>query len=404
MLRFVFALLLSTAATPAQDWPDFRGPERDGVYPGTVAKAFPEGGPELVWEREVGNGFANPAVANGRLILFHRVGSNEVIEALEAPTGEPVWKYEYPTSYRDDFGFDPGPRASPVVAGGQVYTFGAQGVLTCVSFATGRRIWQVKANEDYGVSKGFFGAASTPLVDGNRLFLNLGGSDGAGIVALDKDTGKLLWKATDDDASYSSPRMAEIQGKRRLVFFTREGIVVLEPEDGTVAYRRRWRSRSNASVNAAMPVIQGPVVLLTASYGTGALALDFSGGGEPKELWSGEEALSSHYSTPVVKDGVVYGFDGRQEYGQAFRAVDLKTGKVLWSEDGFGAGTVTLAGDVLVLMREKGELMLARANPRKLEPLGRAQILQGTVRAYPALASGLLYARDENQLVCVRLK
>jgi outer membrane protein assembly factor BamB len=403
MHRAALLLAVLTASGGAQDWPDFRGPERDGIYPGAIAERLPGGGPEVLWEKQVGAGFANPVVANGRLILFHRMGSNEVVEALDAATGKPVWKHEYPTSYHDDFGFDPGPRASPVIAGGQVYTFGAEGVLTCLSFATGKPIWQVKANEKYGVSKGFFGAASTPLIDGNRLFQNLGGSEGAGIIALDKDTGKLLWKATEDGASYSSPVMARIQGKRRLVFFTREGLAVLEPEDGKVVYSRHWRSRSNASVNAAMPVVSGDVILLTASYGTGALALDFSGGGEPKELWSGEEALSSHYSTPVLKDGVVYGYDGRQEYGQSFRAIDLAGGKVLWSEDGFGAGTVTLAGGILVLLREKGELTLARANPKKFEPLSRARILSRTVRAYPALADGRLFARDESTLVCVRL-
>ena len=403
MLRLILVALLAVAA-PAQDWPDFRGPERKGVYPGTIAASLPPDGPEVLWEKEIGAGFANPVVANGRLILFHRVGSNEVVEALEASTGKPVWKHGYPTAYRDDFGFDPGPRASPVVAGGQVYTFGAEGTLTCLSFASGQRIWQIKANEQYGVSKGFFGAASTPLIDGNRLFLNLGGADGAGIVALDKDTGKLLWKATEDDASYSSPVMAQIQGKRRLVFFTREGLVIAEPEDGAVVYSRRWRSRSNASVNAAMPLVAGDIVLLTASYGTGALALRFGATGEPTELWSGEEALASHYSTPVYKDGVVYGYDGRQEYGQSFRAIDLATGKVRWSEDGFGAGTVTLAGETLVLLREKGELVLAKADPKGFQPLGRAQVLSSTTRAYPALADGRLFARDENTLVCIRLK
>ncbi len=403
MVRLLIVGFLIALPALAQDWPDFRGPRRDGVYPGTIAGTMPEGGPEALWQREVGDGFSNPVVANGRLILFHRRGSSEVIEALDAATGEAIWKHEYATSYRDDFGFDPGPRASPVVAGGQVYTFGAQGVLTCLSFATGKPIWQVKANEQYGVRKGFFGAATTPLVDGNRLFLNLGGGDGAGVVAFDKDTGKLLWKATDEQASYSSPVMTEVGGKRRLVVFTREGVAVLEPADGEIVYQRRWRARSNASVNAAMPVVEGQTMLFTASYGTGALALEI-GGDEPTELWSGEDALASHYATPVAKDGVVYGYHGRQEYGQSFRAVELRTGKVLWSQDGFGAGTVTLAGDILVLLRESGELVLARASPRRFETLGRAQILPGTVRAYPALANGRLYARDENRLVCVRLK
>ncbi len=396
-------LVLIASVVSAADWPDFRGPNRDGIYPGTdVSADFPAEGPPVVWEKDVGAGFSNPVVANGRLILFHRRGGEEVVEALDAETGEEIWRFAYPTRYRDDFGFDEGPRASPVVVAGQVYTFGAQGVLTCLSFATGAKIWQRNVNEELSVAKGFFGTASTPLVDGRRVYLNVGGS-GAGIVAFDKDTGRTLWQTGDDEASYSSPVEAEIDGERRIVFFTREGLVVLEPEDGAEVDRVRWRSRSRASVNAAMPTVVGDLVFLTASYGTGAVALERTDGAF-KELWSGEDGITAHYATPVQKGGALYGFHGRQEYGQEFRAVDLRTGRVRWSEKGFGAGTVLLAGETLVILREDGQLVLADASPRRYRERARAQIFSGQTRPYGALADGRFYARDTSRLVCLDLR
>ena len=284
------ALLLAAAgAAPAADWPQFRGPDRDGVYPGRATLPdFPADGPPVVWERPVGAGFSGPAAARGRVILFHRLGGNEVVESIAADDGETVWKSADATTYRDDFGFDEGPRATPVVAGGQIYTFGAQGVLRCLEFATGRTVWSLDTHREFGVRKGFFGAASTPLVLGSRLFANVGGSGGAGIVALDKDTGRLLWKATDHEASYSSPVAAEFEGETLVVFFTREGLAALDPSSGEVRFERRWRSRSRASVNAATPIVSGGTIFLSASYGTGAVALRVRGGAL-EDLWSGGE-------------------------------------------------------------------------------------------------------------------
>ncbi len=396
-------LLLPTAAL-CTDWPQLLGPNRDGVYPGDdLAATFPEGGPHVVWEKDIGAGFSSPVVANGRLILFHRLNGKEVVEALDAASGKPIWKFEYATTYRDDFGFDEGPRASPVVAGGQVYTFGAEGVLHCLQFAGGTKIWSLDANRKFGVEKGFFGSASSPVVEGSRIFLNLGGSDGAGIIALDKDTGRLLWKATDDDASYSSPIVATLGGKPHLLAFTRAGLVGADPASGEIYFQLPWRSRSRASVNAATPLVVGDLIFLSASYGTGAVVLRVKGT-ELEKVWSGDDNLTNHYSTSVYYDGNLYGYHGRQEFGQSFRAIDLHTGKVHWSEDGFGAGTVTRAGDRLLLMRESGELVMIRATPERFDVVSRAQILPGVVRAYPALANGLLYVRNTNKLVCVSLR
>jgi outer membrane protein assembly factor BamB len=163
-----------------------------------------------------------------------------------------------------------------------------------------------------------------------------------------------------------------------------------------------WRSRSSASVNAATPLILGNLIFVSASYGTGAALLEVNGD-TFRKLWSNDDAMSNHYSTCVHRDGYLYGFHGRPEEGQALRCIELRSGKVMWSLDGYGAGTVTLAGDRLIILRENGELVLAPASPKKLEPNAHARILTGVVRAYPAIADGMLYARNERQLVCVRL-
>jgi outer membrane protein assembly factor BamB len=380
----------------AGDWPQFLGPTRNGVSPDAVN--WPAGGPAILWRKDVGEGFAAPVVAKGKVILFYRANGKEIIDCLDALSGTKVWSYDYPTTYRDDFGFDEGPRSAPAIADGAVFTFGAQGVLTAVDFATGKKLWSVETH----AKKGWFGVAGAPLLESGKVLVNIG-IPGAGIVAYDAKTGAVAWKATNDEASYSSPAVATIGGARHAFFFTRAGLVDLDPSNGQVRFSFPWRSRSSASVNAATPLVIGNQVFISASYGTGAALLDVNGS-EYKKVWSNDDSMSNHYSTCVVRDGFLYGFHGRQEEGQALRCVQLKTGKVMWSVDGYGAGTVTLAGDRLLILRENGELVMAPANPQGFQATAHSSILSKVVRAYPALADGLLYARDEKTLVCVRLK
>ena len=293
---------------------------------------------------------------------------------------------------------------------GKIYTFGAEGQLHAIDLATGKQLWNVDTMRRFGVRKGFFGAAGSPLVEDGRVIANIGGKDGgkgAGIVAFNADTGAILWTATDDEAGYSSPVGATLGGKRHAVFFTRNGLVGLDPATGTVVFQKRWRSRSASSVNAATPVVVGDLIFVSATYETGAAVLRVKGS-ELTELWSSDEALSNHYATSVHAKGILYGFHGRQEFTPSFRAVELNTGKVKWSEEKFKAGTVTLAGDRLLILRETGELVLAAATPDAFRPLARAQILPATVRANHALADGFLYARNsdtrDNTLVCIDLR
>jgi outer membrane protein assembly factor BamB len=392
-------LLLTWNQAQGEDWPQFLGPSRTGVYAGVA----PQSVSAAIWKIDVGQGFSGPVVARGRVILFHRRENRASVESLDAATGKRVWISEYPTDYRDDFGFDEGPRATPAIAGEGIYTFGAEGVLQSLDFATGKRIWSVDTRQKFGADKGFFGAVCSPLVENGRVLMNVGGPKGAGIVAFDAPTGKTLWTATNDEAGYSAPVATTINGARHALFFTRAGLVDIDPESGKIRFQFPWRSRSHASVNAAAPVVAGNLVFLTASYGTGATLLQIDGSAA-KQLWASDDALSSHYSTSVYRDGYLYGYHGRQEYGQSLRCVELKTGKVQWNVDGFGAGTVTLAGNRLLLVRENGELVLAQASPKEFKPLAHAQLLPAVVRAYPALADGRLYVRNEHTLACFGLK
>jgi len=401
---FLFGLSVS-----AHDWPQFLGPQRNGIYTGPpLATTFPAGGPKKVWQKTIGTGFAGPVVAGDRLILFHRVNDDEVVDALDARTGAPRWHYAYKTSYRDDFGFDEGPRAVPVVAQNRVFTFGAEGQLRALDLATGKEMWAVDTMRRFHVRKGFFGAAGSPLVDEGRVIANVGGDNNSGIVAFNADTGAVVWTATNHEASYSSAVIATFGGKKAALFFTRQGLVALDPATGAVRFQKSWRSRSQASVNAASPLVAGDLIFVSATYETGAALLRVKDDALT-DVWSSDDAMSNHYATSVLHNGILYGFHGRQEFNPSFRAVDLNTGKVRWSEDKFRAGTVTLAGDKLVILRESGELVLADASPQAFRPIARAQILPPTLRGYPAIADGILYVRNSDtnghdQLVALDLR
>jgi outer membrane protein assembly factor BamB len=409
MRRLIFLIaftLVVLPQSPPSDWPQFFGPGRDGVYRGpALSDSWPER-PRILWRKDVGAGFAGPVVSQGRLILFHRVNNREIVESLDPATGTSQWKFDYPTAYRDDFGFDEGPRAAPVIAGGIVYTFGAEGQLNALELTTGKRIWGEDTRARFKVAKGFFGAAGSPVVDQGRVIANIGGPD-AGIVAFDAKTGKVLWTATSDEASYSSGIVATIGGRKTAVFLTRTNLVGLDPATGKVQFQKRWRALQNSSVNAATPVIindpSGTLIFVSAEYGPGAGVFKVEGS-TLTPLWTSLDALTNHYSTSIHRDGILYGFHGRQEEGQSLRAIDLRTGKVRWSQERFLAGSLILAGEHLLILRETGELVLAAASPTRYQQLTRAFILPSPVRPFPALADGRLYARNEKMLVCVDLR
>jgi len=394
---------LSITQGVAQDWPQFFGPDRNGVYSGPpIAQDWDEVGPAQIWSREVGAGLSGPVVSDGRLILNHRISDREIVEAFDPMTGESLWQYDYATTYRDDFGFDEGPRAVPVIADGVVYTFGAQGQLHAVDLETGDGLWSIDTMQEFNVPKAWFGAGGSPLVEDGRVIANIGGPD-AGIMAFDARTGEVLWTATEDEASYSSAVGATINGERYAIFHTRNGLVAVDPESGNVRFEQFWRSRSASSVNAASPIVVDNRIFISAEYGPGAGVLEWDGN-QLNQLWASNDVLSTHYATSVYYDGFLYGYHGRQEFGPSLRAVDFETGEVAWNIDQFRGGSITLVGDQLLLVREGGELVLADATPDDFSLVARAQVLPSTVRAYPALADGILYLRNGDTLVALDLR
>lgn len=393
------------AGNEGADWPQFLGPTRNGVCPGGgLTNSWPKEGPAKLWEKQVGQGFSGPVVALGKIILFHRLADQEVVECLNAQDGKPLWRTEYPASFRDEIrSEDDGPRSTPAIAANMVFTFGAEGMLNCWELSTGKKVWSVDTRAKFAPPKGFFGMACSPLIEGRAVLLNIGGRNAAGIVAFDTTTGKTLWQATDDEASYSSPVTASFGDKRYALFFTRKHLTALDPSNGKVAFEFPWTPQIHASVSAATPLVIDDLIFISASYGAGAALLRFHESG-PETIWSGDDILSNHYATCVHANGFLYGFDGRQEQGCNLRCVELKTGKVRWSQDGFGAGSIMVAKNDLLILTEKGQLLRAPATPAEFKPSAQAQILPYTVRAYPALANGLFYARGKSKLVCLDLR
>ena len=364
---------------------------------------WPKGGPPVVWEKAVGEGFSGPVVVGKQLILFHRQDKAEIVESLDALTGKSQWKFSYATAYEDSYSKGDGPRATPLVAGDHIYTLGAEGKLHCFDLG-GKKIWSRVLADDYELRKGFFGIATSPLFEDGKIIVNVGAAN-AGIVAFDAKTGKEVWKATDDEASYSSPVAATIDGVRHVIFVTRAGLVSLDPQNGAVRFRKPFRARLEASVNAAAPVVAGDLLFLSAEYGVGAVVFKVKKDGV-EEVWKSGAALSNHYNTSVERGGFLYGIDGRQEGGNArLRCVDLKTGKVRWEKEQFGcASLILLADGMLLAMREAGDLVAIDATPDGYRELGRAKVLAPPVRAEIALANGFLYARDNQKLICLDLR
>lgn len=391
------------------DWPQIFGPARNGVAAADerLAAAWPAGGPNELWRRDVGSGYAGVAVADGTALLFHRVDDREVVEALDATSGKTRWSDGHPTTFRPQVGGGDGPLCVPVIHDGRVITFGAQGVLSCHALANGKLLWRRDTHRDFGAEEGYFGAGSCPIVVGDAVIVNVGGSrKDAGIVAFALATGATLWTKTAEPASYSSPVRVDLEAGPRIVMITRYQCLLVDPRTGESGWQFRFGMRG-PTVNAAMPVITatpgGHDLLVTAAYGIGAVAGSFDHASFTQR-WEGVDALASQYCTPIAIAGHVFCIDGRDDMPPAtLTCVEIATGRVAWNEPAFGYGTLLHADGKLLAAKTDGELMLLEAKPTGMRILARHRPLPGTLRALPALAAGRLYVRNDDTLVCLDL-
>lgn len=429
-LLAVAALLALVISAAGDDWPGFLGPTGDGISRERKLRLdWPADGPSILWKAELGGGYAGPSVAGGKLYQFDRHANRNRLTCREAVTGVEKWRYEYPTDYVDQYGYDGGPRCCPVIDGERVYVYGAEGILACVNAADGKELWRVDTVEKYSVVQNFFGVGSTPLVDGPRLIVSVGGSpagpvpddfrklksNGSAIVAFDKLTGRELYRTGDDLASYASPIIRTIDGKRLGLNFGRGGLLVFEPENGQVLTRLPYRSSKVESVNAANPVVHGNRILLSECYSRGSILLEWNDG-QLKPFWADEEngrdqRLACHWCTPILVDGFVYACTGRNSNGAELRCVEFATGRVCWREPAPGRSSLILVDGHLIVLAEFGLLSVVKPDPNKFAEVARVdfgvqgrRVLRPPSWAAPVLANGLLYIRGEGSLLCLDLR
>lgn len=443
LVCLAMAALGAVAAHPDADWPRFLGPTGNNISAESgLLDRWPAGGPRVVWSRPIGAGYGAPSVRGNRLVLHHRLGDEEIVEAMNPGNGETIWRHSYPSQFVDPYGYNNGPRGTPLLSANRCYTFGAEGKLVCLELESGRTIWRRDTGREWNVPEAFFGVGSTPLLESDRLFVMVGGLPNAGMVALDARTGKTLWENVGEttwqgktktgwrgeppvnwageskQASYSSPIAATIHGRRHLLCLMRQGLVSLDPENGRVNFAFWFRAQVDESVNAIVPVVSEDLIFISAAYyKIGSVLLRVRPDGRSvEEVWR-DTVLELHWSTPILHQGFLYGFSGRNEPEARFRCVELKTGRLRWDRDetwsrysakqppAFGRGSLILADGKLIALGEGGLLGLFKVDSNKPGELARWQVpgLSFPCWTAPVLANRKLYLRSENRLVCLDL-
>ena len=403
---FAVALLLGTQLIVhpvlAGDWPQILGPDRNGVAAADETFAvWSQSGPRELWQRSVGDGLAGVAVAAGRALVFHRRQDYEVIEALDAATGDPIWEADYPTSYRSGISPDSGPRCVPLIDGDRVITYGAEGRLSCWSLATGKELWSVDTRGAFQPPSGYFGAGSTPIVIEDNVIVNVGARN-AGIVAFDRLTGRVRWKVTSDQASYSAPSVTGAFGRPWLLIVTRLNFRVIDAAEGTVIFTSDFGKRG-PTVNGATPIVVEGHAFLSSSYGIGSALIKLDRDAS-RIVAKKNNLLATQYATPVPFERTLFAVDGRDDMGVcSLKAFDPLEAKLHWEKNNFGYASVTRAADKLLLLTTRGEMVLAKAHSRAYDELARWSLFATTTRALPAISNGRLYARDTKTLKCVQL-
>ncbi len=410
--------------TPGVDWFRFLGPTLDAKSPEVgINKDWSTDPLPVVWQREVGEGYSAPSVARGRLFFFDRHGDQARLVALDKNTGKELWRSEYPTQYVDMYDYSGGPRASPVIDADRVFAFGAEGLLRAHSFSNGEVLWQVDTTEQFHVVQNFFGVGSTPIVEGDLLITMIGGSPsdspaihtnevegaGSGIVAFEKSSGDIRYSITNELASYSSPVIYNIGGRRWAFAFTRGGLVGFEPSSGLVEFEFPWRARKLESVNAATPILVDDAILITESYGPGgALIRPLPGKFEvvhadnPRQR---AKSIAAHWSTPVFYKGYVYGSSGESSGNSDLRCIDPRTAEIQWSEK-MPRATLMYVDGHFVVLTERGRMILVRATSESYSPV--TEIDLGDELGFPSwnapvLSHGLLYVRGSKNLLALEL-
>lgn len=390
-LRVSFvALMVVSAPGASADWPQIFGPGRNSIAT-TDDEAIWQQTPAIRWQYDCGSGYAGVAIAQGKVFLTHRVDDSEVLDCLDVRDGKRIWRASFPANYKGGYNDDHGPRCVPVIDGQLVFVYGAAGELRAVDVPTGKTLWQRTLRADYGAEDGYFGAASTPIVQQGVVVVAVGATPGAGIVGIDAGTGATLWKATDLEADYASPIAMD---DHTVIVPMRMQTVAIASRDGTIRWQMDFGKRG-LNVIGATPALIDKHLFLTASYRIGALAIDLSGP-QPKTLWKSDEILSSQYNTPLLIDPKhLLGIHGREDGKPGeLRCVQWRTSKVMWSEADFGVAHLLGIGNRVIALHTDGTLELLSVTPEAFKSLKKFTLPPGVYRALPAISDGMVYCRS----------
>ena len=384
----------------AADWPQWRGPQRTGISAETgLLKAWPEQGPRLVWKVQgLGEGFSSFSISQGRLFTQGQRGSQQFVIALDSATGKTLWEVAHGKDFRERRGH--GPRGTPTVDSDRLYALAADGTLSCLETATGKTVWSMNLLEKFGARNLNWGISESPLIDGDLIFVNPGGSE-ASIVALHKRTGNVVWKSQSDEAGYSSSIMVNVGGIKHIITFTGEGVVGLRANNGELLWR--YSRVSNSTANIATPIYRDGYVFLSSDYGTGCalLKLTAEGGGiKATEVYFSRE-MKNHYSSSVLVGDYLYGFSS-----SILTCMKYQTGDVVWRDRSVGKGSLVYADGHLYCLSENGVVGLVEANSEGYKEKSRFEIPRGSFPTWsqPVVANGKLYLREQDTLYCYDVK
>jgi outer membrane protein assembly factor BamB len=390
----ISSLSMALSSRALDDWPQWRGPRRDGVSAERgLLKEWPAGGPPVAWRVQgAGDGYSSFAVAGGRLFTLGARGNTEYVLAFDAASGKRVWEVAHGRRFSNDRG--DGPRATPTVDGDRVYAFGASGDLTVLEAASGKVVWTANVLSKFGGSNISWGLSESPLVLSDRILVNAGGR-GASIVALRKTDGSLIWRSQSDEPGYSSAVLQEAGGIRQAVFFTGERALGVDVNDGRLLWS--YNRVANRTANIATPIVRGNHVFLSSDYGTGAALLAITADGErvnAREVYFTNEMRNHHASSVLVGDHL-YGFSST-----ILTAMHFETGRQVWRDRSVGKGSLIFADDRLYLFSENGVVGLAEANPAGYREHGRFQIRTGSrpTWSHPVVSGGRLFLRDQDTI------
>jgi outer membrane protein assembly factor BamB len=384
-------------------WPQWRGPNRDGVSRETgLLTEWPSEGPPLCWQQNLGRGFSAPVVAHNRVYtLSASTPTDEVVACWDAATGRSLWRFAYPNQYEERMGS--GPRSTPAVDGDRIYTVGPTGILHCLRAGTGELVWRHDLLDEFHAPRPQYGVAFSPLIDGDVVYVLPGGEKGNSVAAFDKYTGRLVWQALEDPVGYSSPILVTAAGVRQLLVLTNMALVSLSPRDGAVLWRYPWVTPNG--FNIATPIALDNYVFLSSGYGKGCTLLEIgtnpAGSLAARPVYE-HNRMRNYFSSSVCYRGYLYGFDNSD-----LVCMDVRTGKTLWREKGirsFKKGSLLISDGHLIILSEYGKLHLAEATPEGYREKAHFQVSENKCWTVPILAAGRLYVRDESCLRCFDLR